>query len=58
MGNDPGKPLPSPNDTSRVVIDIKGAFKEEDAKTFKDELMKLLDRYKGKWGRVELPIKK
>jgi hypothetical protein len=58
MGNDPGKTLPSANDTSRVVIDIKGPFNPDDAKTFKDELMKLIDKYKGKWGRCDLPIKK
>jgi len=57
MGNDPGKPLNAPGETSRVVIDITGPFKEDDAKQFKNELMTLLGKYKAKWGDHKLPVK-
>ena len=57
MGNDPGKPI-AENATSRIVIDIKGPFKEEDAKIFKDKLEALLKEVAAKSGGYNLPPKK
>jgi hypothetical protein len=57
MGNDPGKVLNTPTDKSRIVIDITGPFKGEDSEDFKRQLTALLDKFKAKWGKCDLPRK-